>query len=399
MSAPQRPTFSVASLARILIAQATFGFGWCLYLLQPKYLSQSLGAGPDAIGAVSATSGIAAVSAIAAVVFVIDRPGGRRLLFQVGSALLVVASLGYELVDRFGALVYVLQAVIAISYVLCFNSAMALVTDVVPREHLGQAFGLQSASNLVMNAISSLLAEAVAERWGWRWVFGTAAVAGLASCVAGMRLPSTGGGNAGAPAHEKPPYRRAAPAFVACAATGAAYVAMFTFHQPFAIELGAKRLGGFFVGFTLAALVMRLGLGGLGDRFGHRRVVLAAFVLYALVPLAMAWLSPSLLWVYGAALGLAHGVSYPTLTAFATEHAPPSTRGRIIAVYSGSFNAGSSVAALAWGHTAARYGYPPVFGLASAVMFTALVVFGLSTRSEGSTAQAAAPVPAAPGEL
>jgi predicted MFS family arabinose efflux permease len=380
MSEAPRPKFSVASLARILVAQATFGFGWCLYLLQPKYLSQSLGAGPDAIGAVGAISGVAAVVAILAVVFVIDRPGGRRLLFHVGSALLVLASLGYQLVERFGALVFVLQAVIAISYVLCFNSAMALVTDVAPREHLGQAFGLQSASNLVMNAVSSTLAEAVAERWGWRWVFGVAAVAGVASSITAMRLPRTQGAESRASPPEAPPYGQALPAFVACALTGAAYVAMFTFHQPFAMELGAKRLGGFFVGFTAAALAMRLGFGGLGDRFGHRPVVLGAFVLYALVPFSMMWLSPSLLWAYGAALGLAHGVSYPTLTAFATEYAPPSTRGRIIAVYSGSFNAGSSVAALAWGRTAVRFGYPPVFGLAGAAMLTAFVFFGVTTR-------------------
>ena len=30
------------ALTRIVLAQALFGFGWCLYLLQPKFLTQEL---------------------------------------------------------------------------------------------------------------------------------------------------------------------------------------------------------------------------------------------------------------------------------------------------------------------------------------------------------------------
>src|SRR5688500_11688619 len=94
---------------RIVLAQALFGFGWCLYLLQPKFLTQELGAGPAEVGNTMAFGGISGVLAIFGVLRVIDRRGGRRLLFLGGSLILCSSSIGFLLVDRFGPLVYLLQ--------------------------------------------------------------------------------------------------------------------------------------------------------------------------------------------------------------------------------------------------------------------------------------------------
>jgi DHA1 family multidrug resistance protein-like MFS transporter len=377
--APSAPALWSPGFLKIVLAQGMFGFGWCLYLLQAKFFTGALGVGPREVGLVGATSGVASVGSIALLLTVIDRRGGRRAAFLTGAALLFFSSSAYLLVHRFGVLVYVLQAGVAMSYVLAFNSAMALVTEVAPPERLGQAFGLQSAANLSMNAISSLVAEAVSERWGWHAVYGVAAGAALVSFFLGLALPP-GGYRAEARSTDSPPYGVLLPVFVTSALMGAAFSAMFVFHQPYALSFGAKRVGAFFVGFTTAALVMRLGFGSLGDRLGYRRAVLTSLVLYAAVPLTMAWLVPSVLWAYGAGLGLAHGVAYPTLTALATERAPHSTRGRVIAVFSGSFSIGTSGGALAWGYTAEHAGYPTLFVLASAVVVAAFVTLAFSSR-------------------
>ena len=59
---------------------------------------------------------------------------------------------------------------------------------------------------------------------------------------------------------------------VVAAVWGAAFGAMFTFSQPFALELGITRVRGFFIAYTAAALFSRLGIGGLADRVGRLRV-------------------------------------------------------------------------------------------------------------------------------
>jgi len=370
-SAPAKALWSPAFL-RIVLAQATFGFGWCSYLLQPKFFTGALGVGPREIGTVTATSGVASVTSIVVLVSIIDRRGGRRMAFLCGTAILFLSSLAYLTVSHFGPLVYVLQAGVAASYVLSFNSAMALVTDVAPAERLGQGFGLQSAANLSMNAVASSTAEYVSEHYGWHAVYALASVAALLSFAIGLSLPP-GGEHADSGDRRAPPYGALMPVFVTSALTGATFSSLFIFHQPFAVLLGAKKVGAFFVGFTAAALVMRLGFGDLGDRLGRRRAVLVSLVLYTMVPLAISRMTTSFLWAYGAALGIAHGVAYPTLTAFAAEQAPQGARGRVIALFSGAFSIGSSGGGLAWGFLAAKYGYPAMFILSANAVFLALV--------------------------
>jgi MFS family permease len=359
-----------ARFLTLVAAQLVFGFGWSLYLVSPKFLSQALGATASDIGAASATAGFAAAAGVAFVTTRIDRTR-RRDLYMLGASLLAVCSLGFMAVDRLGPLVYVLQAGIGASFVLAFNAITALVADVAPPDRLGQAFGIHGAANLSMNAVASAVAEGVADRFGWRAVFMLAVASAVVSLLTGLMIredhAASGGTDQGA-AH----YSSALRLFAVSALVGATFNAMFTFHQPYALALGARKVSSFFVGFTVAALVMRLGFGGLGDRFGRVRVSLASLCAYIAVPLAMARLRVDLLWVYGAALGAGHGVLYPTLNAIAAERSLPRARGRILAVLNGSFNAGAALGATAWGLVADRFGYSAIFLLASSVSAVSL---------------------------
>jgi MFS family permease len=372
------PLWSTA-LLRILLAQLAFGFSWCLYLVYPKFLSVALGVGPEGIGSVATVAGGVSAASVLLAVRSIDR--SRRAVFLRGSALLTACSLGYLCVDRFGPLVYVVQAGVAASYVLAFNATMSAVTDVVPPARLGQAFGLQSAANLGMNGVSTLTAETIAQHFGWRSVFVLAALSSLAALLLGAGLPAAQQRAEAGAVEDAPPYRALAPIFACAAFLGATYTALATFHQPFALGLGVERVSTFFVGYTLGALVMRLGFGNLGDRLGRRSVALTSLALYALVAASMAALEPALLWLYGAGFGLAHGVVYPTVIAIATERAPAGARGRTIASFSGAFSLGMGIAASGWGVLSARHGFPVVFVAAGACALGAGACLLAGTRT------------------
>jgi MFS family permease len=366
------------ALVRILVAQLAFGFGWCLYLVYPKFLAAQLGVGPSAIGAVGTAGGLASALAVLLVVRTIDV--SRRALFVRGCLLLSLASVGYTFVERFGPIVYLLQACVSVSYGMAFNAAMASVTDVVPASRLGQAFGLQSAANLSMNAVSTVTAEHIAQHYGWRWVFITAAAASLLSLSLGLGLPSVRRHDIESQADASPPYRALLGIFVAAACVGAAYLALAMFHQPYALSLGAERVSSFFVGFTVAALTMRLGFGTLGDRLGRGRVAVGSMLIYVLVTLSMLKFDASRLWLHGAGFGIAHGIAYPTLIAFATEDAPTSTKGRVIASFSGCFSAGSALGASLFGALSAAYGYRSIYLAATAGLLLAAAALARRAR-------------------
>jgi MFS family permease len=370
----------------VLTTQTLFGLGWSAYLLLPKFLATELGANALTIGYVSAVGGFAAVATIPFVTSLIDRVA-RRVLLQAGCVLLVLLSLGFLAADRVGPLLFLLQACTGAAFVLSFNASVTLVTDAAPASRLGQAIGMLGAVNMATNAVATLVAEHLSQSSGWPIVFELAALMGVLALAASFLVRE----QPLAPVSSSPTALTATPrprgpvivVLAVSALLAAPFSAMFTFHQPFALGLGATDLAAFFAGFTAAAVTVRVLFGTLGDRFGYRRVSIMAAAGYAAVPLATAWLRVEWLWVYGTAFGFAHGVLYPTLNALAVELAPARARGRVITLFNGAFNAGYGVSTLLWGLVAARYGYPQLFVSASLVGFGALLLLALQRVRRG----------------
>jgi MFS family permease len=155
--------------------------------------------------------------------------------------------------------------------------------------------------------------------------------------------------------------RRRAGAFVCVAAAGAAFGALFTYTQPFALSLGASKVSGFFVGYTLCALCVRLFLGSLADKVGRQRVAFAALVLYGLDACMTTELRPSLLVALGGGLGFAHGLLYPALNAIAAEGVPRARRGAVMSYFSACFYGGFALWVYPLGWLAKANGYALVF--------------------------------------
>ena len=162
---------------------------------------------------------------------------------------------------------------------------------------------------------------------------------------------------------------------------GAAFSAMFIFHQLYAIDLGIGRLRAFFISYALAAVVARLGFGSIGDRWGRRPTAIAALALYALAVFGMMDLPVHGLALIGAGFGFAHGIFYPTYSALVVDAVAPRARGKALALLQAWFNLGVAIAGSALGYLAETSGYRDVFAVAGACCVVALVVTAGSHRT------------------
>lgn len=377
-SASQPRMFGPAFL-KVIFAQMSFNYGLSTYLLLPKYLSTELHAQASDLGLMSAVQGVVAVLAVPFVGGFLDRVG-RRPLMAAGAGLLLVYSLAWLGIRELGPLMFGLQVLSGLGFMLTFSGASTLSTDLAPPERLSQAIGIFGAANITMNAVAPAIAEPLAQHFGWRAAFALAGASSVLSLVL-MRMVSE-------PARERLPRagaisdlvatfsvaRRMWQYVTAMASCGAAFGAVFTFYQPWVLEQGAKNVSLFFVGFTLAAVSTRVGLGSIADRFGRRRVALRAFGLYALVVLAMTQLTPARLLGFGLAFGFAHGFFYPALNALALESTGAAERGRAMTLINGAFHLGTTLSALALGWVAHSFGYVPVFVFAALIAFFGLAV-------------------------
>jgi predicted MFS family arabinose efflux permease len=304
---------------------------------------------------------------------------------------MTLASLAFLAVDRVGPLLYALRMVQGVAFAAVVISASTLVTDDAPPEHLGRAIGLFGISILSMHALAPALAEEVALRFGWHAVFWMAAGSSLV-CLAATPFihdPRHARAAEGAPGIIEVMRRpRTLRVGVVVALTGAAFGAMMTYPQAFALALGRSHVRGFFVAYALAAVAVRLGFGGLADRLGRRPVSLGSLAAYGTVVLAMAWLRPAWLEPLGFFFGASHGLFYPAYNALADEEAGPGERGKVMALFNGAFNLGNSGATLGLGFVAESLGYPAVFWIAAAGVYVAYLV--LRASPEGRRAPAAA---------
>jgi MFS family permease len=365
------PRLLTRSFVVLLLAQSSFAFGFSSFFLLPKFVTRTLGGSPSQIGLVMASFGATSIVFIPLVGDLIDRFGRRRFIVG-GAALMAAVSLGFLAVDRVGPLLYGLRMLQGIAFAMVFISASTLVADDAPPEHLGRAIGLFGVSILSMHALAPAVAEEVAERVGWHAVFFMACASSLV-CLASTPLieerrhaHATADGPGILAVLRRPRSLRVGGVV---GLTGAAFGAMMTYPQTFALALGRSQVRGFFVAYAVAAVAVRLGFGGLADRLGRRRVSLGSLVAYGSVVLAMGWLRPALLEPLGFAFGAAHGLFYPAYNALAVEEASASERGKVMALFNGAFNLGNSSATLALGFVAERFGYPSVFWIAGAGVF------------------------------
>lgn len=355
---------------RVLVLQMCFGLSYSAFLLLPKYLRAELRSSATEIGWVTGAALVVAAVAGPLLGSGVTRLSKRWVLFSglVGSG---VAALAFAAVDRVGPLLYGLRLLQGLAFVAVFNSTAVIVADRVDGSRLGQAIGYLGLSMLATNALAPAVTEPLADALGWGVAFSSAGVLALVASLGVLSIPDDP-----EPVQEvdHPPIsvadRRLLATYYASALVGVGLGVMFTFTQPFALQLGAERVGDFFFGYVASAVFMRTVLARLADRVGAGRVAVAALLLYSVVVLTTARLSPPLLVLLGIGLGAAHGLIYPALTAFALGRVSSRQRGPVMGWFAGCYNAGFAMSVLCLGPVADRVGFPVVFAVAGILVLT-----------------------------
>jgi MFS family permease len=352
----------------LLVVQVTFGLSFSVFFLLPKFLAER-GATATQIGVVMSAWGVAGLIVGPLVGTGVDRHGRRPFLLG-GIGLMALAACGYMFVRGHGPLALGLRLAQGVAFALVYNAVMTLVADVVPARRLGQAMGLAGLGGLVTNAIAPVVAEAVARAFGWGAAFAGSAGMGLVALAVASRIREPGraaqrGSEGWAGVLGRRDVRLQAVAVAAC---GVGFGAAMTFHQPFALALGMTQVSTFFVGYTVAATCVRLGLGGLVDRTGAHGVSIASLAVYAGVVATLAALDSVGLWVVGCGLGAAHGAFFPAISTLSMQGAGVAERGRTMGLIYTAFNGGLATSMLSLGWVAERWGYEALFLTAAVVV-------------------------------
>ncbi len=387
-SAAESEALLTSPFVLLLCVYFCFALSYSTFFLLPKYLTREFQASADLVGAIAALGLLAGVAATPVIGALIDR-GVRRPSITYGALVHGLSACAFATLHTISAPLYLLRLSCGVSYALVFNAVVTLTADMAPPKKLGQAIGLCGAASMAANAVAPTVAELVADLRGWGLVFLLAGGSALFSALLSLAIrepsatqpPKSPADNDATPsawALARAPER--AGAFVCSAAAGAAFGALFTFTQPFALSLGARQVSSFFVGYTLCALAVRVFLGGLVDNLGRHRVAFGALVLYGLVACMSTVLRPELLFAVGAGLGVAHGLLYPALNTLAAQGVPRARRGAIMSYFSACFFGGFGLWAIVCGALVKVAGYPLVFLISALLVWSSILFLPRSAR-------------------
>jgi len=388
-TAREGPLFTRPYL-RLLAMQAAYGFSFSMFFLLPKYLAAA-GESSSRIGFVMGGFGVACVVTIPFLPTIVARLG-RRGALMAATLSLALAGAAFALIQPVGLPAVFLRASEGVTWTIMFSTAGALTAELAPRGRLAQAIGLAGAAALIMNAVAPAIGEPMADRYGYRPVFLLAAVASVVAAAMARGLPHFA-------SVQSAPFARVArgpapantagqdgsrrlPLYAVFGLSGIAFSTLFTFLAPFALAHGVHQIRAFFIGYTGAAITVRLLGGRLADRLGHRAIATVALAIYGVVVASTGLFGPHHLYALGICFGLAHGAVFPAMMALLINATPPHQRPRVLGIANGAMSIGVS-SVFGAGALIARIGYPAMFGIAGGVVAaSALLLREKRGRSE-----------------
>lgn len=311
---------------------------------------------------------------------------GRRAFLYLGALLLTGLPLCYPnwglgFVPWLG--VRLLQGA---GYGLYITAVLTWVADRSPPDRIAQRQGVFGVSGLLGSAIGPITAEAIAKLYGFSTMFWALGAAGLVATALVATLPESHGVTSQeSPAASLKPGDHVAMLMVTFP-FGWLVGTIITFIAPLAESVNLPGVGPYFVGFALASVTVRLVSGSFIDRLPPRGLVSISGALMALSALALAALPryPELALLFSAALlnGIGHGFLFPGLAAYTVRRTSTQQRGAGLALFTGTFDSGNLMGAIAAGYVSHQFGYSRAFMLAAVLLLIALPGFAKLDHSQ-----------------
>jgi len=387
MSAPERLP---RDFYLVTAANFVFFLNFASFFLLPVHLHE-LGASAQTIGYVMGTAGFAGIVVLPFLGVLLDRVDRRRFVIW-GGVVMALASFAYLAVPAMSPAIYLLRVVQGLAFTAAFVTASTLAAELAPLPMRGRALGLFGISTLLTHALAPAIGEVIAHRFGFSALFAFAGTLGCGSVALALvvqaprKVPArvAAAANGRSLRHEPVLWLGAA----TMAACGMGFGTVLTFVPTFVHVVGIERVAPFFLSYSLAAIAVRIGFGGLSDRIGRRPVLFPAMAVLALAIAALGAVgSVTGLIAVGLCFGAGQGMVYPTANALMVDLSHAGNLGRVQTLFSGSFSTGVAVSSFVFGGIIERFGYPLAFGAAAGCVGVGMLLLWLAPARDAAAVE------------
>jgi MFS family permease len=313
---------------------------------------------------------------------VLDKRGGRKVVI-LGLVIMIAGMPGFYLIQGAGVLATLLRAVNGIGWGIATTALLAICSDLSPAGRMAHSLGIIGVAGIISSAIGPMLAEEVIHRFGFHAVF-TLALASQAAALlfvlatrpvppATVQSETESGGNIYA-------YSMFTILIIAAMPVvhGAVRGTVLNFIALFGAGMGFTRIGPFFLAFSTAAVLTRLGIGDISDRYGRRRVIIPSALLISLNLLWIAGLHSYWAFVFsGFVAGLGQGLIFPALSTYLIDFLGHKNKGLALGLYLSLFDVGMGIGSPVFGWISDLTGYRQMYIIAGCLSVIMTLVFAL----------------------
>ncbi len=262
---------------------------------------------------------------------------GRVPVMVMGSVVCLICSACYPILASVSGFL-VLRLIHGFSTGFTPTGQAGFISDLIPMERRGEAMGLLGTAGAIGMAAGPAVGGLLANRFGLEVMFYCSSACALIAASITLSLNETLAGRQRFSIHHLKISRNdlfEPRVWVPClimALTVYSFGAIFTVLPDFGEFVGIRNKGLLFTYFTAGSLLVRLLGGKASDIYGRQAVLRVSVVVMVVAMLVIAYAATSAQLILGVTVyGIAHGVTSPTLLAWATDLSPAKRKGRGVA--------------------------------------------------------------------
>jgi len=378
----ERSTFWTEKLVVALLGYFFLFMSVTLFLLFPLYLRQFQPA-KSWMGLIMGVHSLAAVAVRPFIGRLTDLKG-RKMIALGGIGLIIIVVPFFHLVRDAGWLPLLLRALGGLGWGIGMTATMIFASDLAPRDRIARSMGVIGVAGLVANALGPVLGEEIIRRFGFGGLFNASILLALGAmiCVGVLKDPARESGPVRSPSAAASFRGMGIPMILVMSSMsivhGATKGSIDNFIALFGRSIGFNHVGPFFLAFSCAAILTRVGLGDLSDRIGRKKVIFPSAVIVSLNLFLISQVRGFPLYIAAGFIGgFGQGLIFPALSTYVIDVLGAANKGLAISLYLTLFDIGNGLGAPLLGAISDISSYPAMYIFAGVLMLAVNLLFSL----------------------
>jgi MFS family permease len=306
---------------------------------------------------------------------------GRKKVSLSGIGLLLLVLPFFHLIRDAGLLPIALRALTGVGWGISMTATITICSDLAPVEKLAHSMGIVGVAGLVSSALGPVLGEEIIRRYGFGSLFLASSgflVLAFLSILAAKEVSRP-------PVPEKssgPNLLRLLPltSLVLVASLpvfhGAVRSAVVYFIALFGKSIPLERVGPFFFTFSAAAILTRLWIGDISDRYGRKQVIFPAALIISLNCLFISRVQSQGMFILAGFIGgFGQGLIFPALSTYIIDIIGRENKGLALSLYLSLFDFGMGLGPPLFGWISDLFGYRTMYVVAGGALFFFSLLF------------------------